>query len=147
MAFTFDLLTGLAAYLDTAGVGDWRPDGSAYAAGEVAIVIRGIPQQPDRLITLAPYPVDSTRFRGMADHTLAIQARIRGTTDPRVCDDLADDIFDQLDSLTGVTLGGVPIVQAWRQSYTSLGQDGNGRWEASHNYYFDVMRPTANKTD
>jgi hypothetical protein len=147
MGYTDDLLTGLAEHLATAGIGTWRADDTAYVAGETAIIIRGIPQTPDRLITLAPYPVDSSAFRGLADHQLAVQARVRGTQDPRVCDSIADAIYDLLDSVTRLTLGGIAVVQIWRQSYTSLGQDSNGRWEASHNYYLDTMRPTAHNTD
>lgn len=147
MGFTEDLLTGMAEHLDAAGVGTWRCDGSAYDPGEIGITIRGIPQTPDRLIVLAPYVVDSGAFRGLADHQVAVQIRIRGTTDPRTCDETADAVFDALDSLTGVTWQGIAVVQVWRQSYTSLGTDTTGRWEASHNYYCDTMRPTAHNTD
>lgn len=147
MSFTTNLLTGMAEHLAAAGAGVWRPDGSAYGPDEVAIVIRSIPQAPDRLITLAPYAVDGTGLRGLADHQAAVQVRIRGTTDPRTCDETADAVFDALDSLAGVTWQGIAVVQVWRQSYTSLGTDTTGRWEASHNYYLDVMRPTAHNTD
>ena len=146
MGWTSDLLTGLAVHLAAAGVGTWRPTG-AYTPGETGITIRGIPQTPDRLITLAPYPLDGGEHRGMADHDSALQIRVRGTQDPRVCEDLADAVFDLLDSCGRLTLGGIPVVDMWRQSYTSLGADGNGRWERSENYYLNAMRPTANKTD
>jgi hypothetical protein len=149
MGWTTDLLTGLAEHLAAAGVGTWRASG-AYTAAETGIVIRGIPQTPDRLITLAPYPLDGGGHRGMADHDTALQIRLRGTEDPRVCDDLADAVFTALDSIGSagpVDLGGVKVVDMWRQSYTSLGVDGNGRWERSENYYALAMRPTANKTD
>jgi hypothetical protein len=150
VGWTTDLLTGLAVHLAAAELGTWRPTG-AYTAAETGIVIRGIPQTPDRLITLAPYPLDGGEHRGMADHDSALQIRVRGTTDPRVCEDLADAIFDLLDS-TGsdrsqLDLGGIKVIDMWRQSYTSLGVDTNGRWERSENYYLAAMRPTANKTD
>lgn len=145
MGWTSDLLTGLAEHLDANSVGIWRPTG-AYGADETAIVIRAIPQEPDRLITLAPYPVGTT-LRGMQDHVSAIQIRVRGTTDPRVCEDLADEVFDLLDSCGRQTLNGIALVDMWRQSYTSLGQDANLRWEASHNYHVEAMRATANRTD
>src|SRR5690606_22439626 len=127
-------------HLDDAGVGVWRTSG-IYTAGETGIVIRAVPQTPDRVITLAAYPL-GTGIPGVADHQTAVQIRIRGTTDPRVCDDLADAVYEALDGLGNVTLDGVDVVQAWRQSYTSLGQDSNGRWERSENYYLDTMRPT-----
>jgi hypothetical protein len=144
--WTSRLLTGLAEHLAANGVGVWHPDGSAYAAGETGILLRAIPTTPDRIITLAAYPVGGGT-PGIADTTTGIQARFRGGTDPRDCDDLADAIHDLLDSATNLTLGGVRVVQLYRQSYASLGQDTNRRWEASHNYYVEAMRPTLNRTD
>lgn len=143
--FTSRLLVGLAEHLDAAGVGVWQPTG-AYQANDVGIFIRAIPQLPDRFISLAEYPLGSN-LRGMADHLTGVQARLRGTADPRVCDDLADAVYDALDSLTGARWGEIPIVQMWRQSYTPLGKDANGRWERSENYYVHAMRPTSNNTD
>lgn len=143
--WTTQLITGLAELLADASVGAWRPDGPAYTANEVGILMRSIPAQPDRVITLTPYPVASPV--GLADYVQGVQIRCRGTTDPRVCEDLDDQVFDLLDSAAGLTLGGVSVVQLYRQSYTSLGQDGNGRWESSSNYYVEAMRPTAHRTD
>ncbi|OKI47234.1 minor capsid protein [Micromonospora sp. CB01531] len=141
--WTSRLLTGLAEHIAAAGIAAWRPTGS-YQATEVGIIIRGIPPNPDRLITLAPYPVASTP--GEADVTQGVQIRLRGTQDPRVVEDLGDGLFDLLDSATGLTWSGIPIVQVYRQSYAALGADSNGRWEASHNYYFEAMRPTQHRT-
>ncbi|XTZ18190.1 minor capsid protein [Micromonospora echinospora] len=139
------LLTGLAEHLHAAGIGTWRTDGP-YAPEETGIVIRSVPQSPDRLLTLAAYPVGSTA-PGLADHQLAVQIRIRAGTDPAECDDLADEVYELLDGAYGLTWGGIPVVQVWRQSYTSLGDDSNGRWQRSENYYLDTMRPTARNTD
>lgn len=144
--WTSRLITGLAEYLAANGIGAWRPNGPAYNANETAIVDRDMPPQPDRVITLADYPVING-LTGMADHTTGVQIWVRGTTSRLVCRDIGDQVFDLLDSATRLTLGGIPIVQIYRQSYTSLGKDGNGRWEASHNYYVEAMRPTANRTD
>lgn len=143
--FTSRLLVGLAEHLHAAGVGTWRATG-AYQAAETGICIRAIPQNPERIITLAAYPL-GTALQGMADHLTGVQIRLRGTADPRVCDDLADAVFDELDGLAGARWEEIPIVQMWRQSYTSLGQDGNQRWERSENYYVHAMRPTSNNTD
>lgn len=140
--WTENLITGLAQHLAAAGIGVWRPAG-VYTVGETAILYRAVPQSPDRVVTLAPYPV-ATTYQGLADVTVGVQARIRGTTDPRDCDALGDALYELLDSATNLRLGGVAVVQIYRQSATSLGQDGNSRWEASHNYYVDAMRPTAN---
>ncbi|MDP9799346.1 hypothetical protein J2S43_007858 [Catenuloplanes nepalensis] len=143
--WTARLLTGLAEHLAAAGIGAWRPDGSPYRAAETAIVYRSIPPAPDRLITLAPYPV--TGQPGLADVVQAVQIRLRGTADPRACDDLADAIYNLLDGASGLRWGGIAVVQVYRQSHTSLGQDGTGRWERSENYYVAAMRPTSNNTD
>lgn len=142
--WTSRLLTGLAEHLQAAGIGVWRASG-VYQASEVGIVIRGIPTSPDRIITLAPYVVAGPA--GLADVTQGVQIRVRGTKDPRVAEDLADSIFDALDSAHGLTWSGVPIVQVYRQSYAALGADANGRWETSSNYYVEAMRPTSNRTD
>lgn len=144
--FTSRLLAGLAEHYAANSVGTWRDTG-IYTSGETGIVIRAVPQAPDRIITLAAYPVDAG-YVGMSDQTIGVQHRLRGTTDPRDCDDLADAIFDLMDSRGHLELStGVHIVQAIRRSYTSLGQDANKRWERSENYYIDVMRPTAHRTD
>ncbi|MGW4467470.1 minor capsid protein [Micromonospora sp. NPDC004704] len=140
------LLTGLAERLDAAGVGVWRPDGTPYAADEIAIVLRDVPTQPDRVITLTTYPLAGD-LQGMADHLTGVQIRVRGTEDTRVCDDLADDVFTELDSAARFEVGGIPVKQMWRQSYTSLGKDTNRRWERSENYYVEAMRPTQHRTD
>ncbi|MEV6800515.1 minor capsid protein [Micromonospora rifamycinica] len=141
--WTSRLLVGLAQHIAAAGIATWRPTGG-YQASEIGIVIRGIPSSPDRLVTLAPYPVASTP--GLADITQGVQIRLRGTTDPRVVEDLADALFDLLDSAGRLTLGGIAVVDIYRQSYAALGVDGNGRWEMSHNYYIEAMRPTNTRT-
>jgi Bacteriophage minor capsid protein len=143
--WTTNLLTGLAEHLQANGIGTWRTNG-VYTPNETGILIRAIPQSPDKIITIAAYPVDHG-YEGVADITTGVQLRLRGTTDPRVCDDLADAIHDLLDSATNLTLGGVRVVQALRRSYSSLGQDANQRWERSENYYLDAMRPTQNRRD
>lgn len=144
--WTSQLLTGLAELLDTGGAGTWRPSG-AYTDDETAIVIRAVPQQPDRLITLAAYPLGDD-LPGMADHTVGVQVRCRGLPDdPRSCEDLADAVYELLDSLGRRTVGTVPVVDVVRRSYTALGQDTNRRWESSSNYYVEAMRPTTNRTD
>lgn len=140
--WTSRLITGLAEHLHAAGVGVWRPTGS-YQASETAIVIRDIPTTPDRLITLAAYVVGGGH--GNASTTQGVQVRLRAGRDPREVDDLADAIFDLLDSAGPMTLGGVGVSQIYRQSYSSLGKDGNGRWERSENYYLDAERPTVHR--
>jgi hypothetical protein len=143
--FTSRLLAGMAQHLEDAGIGSWSPAG-VYAASDTGITIRAIPDHPDRLITLASYPL-GTNLPGMADHLTAVQIRLRAGPDPRECDDLADAIFDLLDGTSGLIWGGIPVKDVGRRSYTSMGQDGSRRWERSENYIVDAMRPTSNNTD
>lgn len=144
--WTSRLIGGLAELLDTANIGVWRPDGPAYAADEVGILDRVIPSTPDRVITLAVYPVGAGVL-GLADVTVGLQARIRGTTDPRVCGDIADAVYDLWHGASNLTVGGISVVQIYRPSYSPLTQDANQRWETSHNYYVEAMRPTSNNPD
>lgn len=144
------LITGLAEHLADHGLGVWRPDGTAYQPDEVAISDRGIIPQPDRLIVLTDYIVPG-QPDGLADMLIGVQIRLRGTTDPRVVRDLGSEIYDLLDS-SGRQVWGQPgrevhVTDVWRQSYTQLGADQRGRWEASHNYYVTAMRPTAYRNE
>jgi hypothetical protein len=143
--FTSRLLAGMAQHLQTAGLGTWSPSG-VYTVGQTGITIRAVPDSPDRLITLAAYPL-GTNLPGMADHLLGVQVRLRAGPDPRDCDDLADAVFDLLDGVSGLVWGGIPVKSISRRSYTSMGQDGSRRWERSENYEIDAMRPTSNNTD
>ena len=145
VGFTRNLLTGMAEQLQTAGVGVWNPAG-VYALSDTGIMIRANPDKPDRMIALASYVVDD--IRGMADITIGVQIKVRGLPrDPFDCDDLADGVYDALHALSGVTWQGVPIVDCYRVSHTSLGSDGKDRWLRSENYYVDAMRPNGNNTD
>jgi hypothetical protein len=145
MGWTTDLLTGVAEHLAAHDIGVWRPTGGTYQPSETAIVIRAIPPAPDRLITIAPYVAVSDV--GLSGFTQGIQFRFRATQDPRDCDDLADDVFDLLDSAEHLLLGGIHVNQLYRQNSTSLGQDGSKRWEASHNYYAEAERPTVHRSN
>lgn len=141
MGWTSDFLTGLAQYLADSQVGVWRPTGPPYGPAETGIVIAAMPPAPDRVVCLTDYPVED--HISEADVTVGVQIRTRGTTDPRDVADLADAIYDLLHGATGMVLGGVSVVQVYRQSYTRLGRDEADRFERSDNYYVDAMRPTA----
>lgn len=138
------LIAGLGQHLDDNGIGVWR-DSGLYTADEVGITDRAIPATPDQIITLALYPV--TDVPGLADTTVGLQVRVRGTEDPRTAADLGDAIYELWHGATHLYLGEIRIVQIHRQSHAPLGADGNRRWEFAHNYYVDAMRPTTNNTD
>lgn len=137
------LMLGVAAHLDARGVGVWREAGG-YTSGETPIVLRAFPSAPDRGIALATYAIDDDPT--LSDSVTGLQVRTRGTKDPRVVDDIADAVFDELQNLRDVTLGTVRIVQIRRTSSAPLGADGNGRWERVDNYRVDHHRPSPHRT-
>jgi hypothetical protein len=144
MTFTSELLVGLAGHLEVNGVGTYRGDGSAYLAGETAIVFAELPQTPDRAIALSTYPV--TDDPSLSDSVVGVQIRCRGLADPNDVNGLADGVFDLLHGATAFTVGTVRVVEAFRNSGVPLGQDQNRRWETSENYYLTVHRPSTNRT-
>jgi len=146
--FVTNLLTGLAVYLAAApSIGaTWSPTG-AYTSGQTAIMLGLIPPNPDRCITLTAYPVDDSL--DLSDSTISVQIRTRWAgQDPRPVSDLDDAIWTLLHGKPGfLTLStGVVVCKIKRNSSASLGQDLNGRWMNSTNYYCDVWRPSTNRT-
>jgi hypothetical protein len=146
--FTVNLLTGIAVALQTASLGTWNTSG-VYTTTQTGIVLGNIPQGPDRIITLTTYGVSDDP--SLSDSVIGLQVRARwGGADPRLVNDLDDLIFAFLHGKTAWTVGAgataVTIVQCLSQSVTSLGQDANGRWSISHNYYLNCWRPSTNRT-
>lgn len=138
-----DLLVGFADILDVAGVADWRSSG-AYQAGETAVLMGAMADTPDRVVVLAAYPV--TDDPTLSDSVIGVQIRTRaGGSSPDGVQDLDSTIFGLLHGMPAQTINGVHIVQCFRQSGASLGQD-HGRWTRTANYYVDVHRPSANRT-
>lgn len=144
--FTVSLVTGLAELLDAAGAGTWSPD-AASSAQPLIVIGPNMPQTPDQIVCLTAYPVLDDE-PGLTEVTLAVQVRCRGTVlDPRTAEDMADAVYDVLHGRTGLTLGGVPVAQIWRQSSAPLGPDTNHRAERSDNYYVQANRATAYNLD
>lgn len=142
--WTTNLLTGLAEYLAAAGIGVWRPpeQSEPYGPDDVAIVLGAMPAEPERAIVLAAYPV--SEGLALANVRVGVQVRTRAGNDPRDVQDLDDAVWEQLHGATGLVLGGVDVVQVFRQSSATLGhaRDQTARWERVSNYYMDAMRPT-----
>lgn len=143
--FQSDLAVGFAQLLAAKNVGTWNAAG-AYTATQTGIVLRGLPQSPDRVIVLAPYPVADDLVHG--DDVTGLQVTTRwGGGDPRPGDDLADQVFDALQALPRTTLStGIVVEQCFRRSGTSLGQDGNSRWRTVQNFYVTCHRPTTHRS-
>ncbi len=145
MGFTTDLLAGLAQVLENAGVGAWRPDGTAHTAAETPIVIASVPTAPDRVVVLTSYHVEADAVGN--EDVIGVQARTRGTSDPRVVEDLDDAVFSAWQGLHSRTLtGGVRVTLVDFNSGAYLGVDSNGRHERSANYYVTAVRPSPNRT-
>ncbi|MGH3586691.1 MAG: minor capsid protein [Pseudonocardia sp.] len=132
MRFTRQLVDGLAALLQEAGLGTYRPSGPAYGAGDTAIVAGVMPEAPDRVLLLTPYSVEDT---DLPDGITGMQVRMRAGRDPRDVGDLADDVRDLLHNRRHYQLGGVHVALSWRESQAPLGQDRHGRHELTSNYY------------
>ncbi|MDQ1738104.1 MAG: hypothetical protein QOH56_4355 [Pseudonocardiales bacterium] len=139
-----EFVTGIAELIAGANIGIWTPTG-VYTPGQIAITIRATPESPDDLIVLTPYPVFD--HPELNDSTIGLQIRTRGGKDPRTVDGRDDAIFDLLEGLRDVTVGGTPVVLISRQSSLPLPQDANQRWERSSNYYAQVAWPTRHRTD
>jgi hypothetical protein len=144
MGFQTDLVTGFAQLLAAQGVGTWRAN-DAYAAGETGILLRTIPQAPDRVISLAAYGVEDDPTLG--DDTVGLQVTTRwGGGDPRPNDDLVDQVFHELQNLPRTTLAtDVVVTKCYRRSWSSLGQDSNTRWRTSQNFYVTAHRPSQHR--
>lgn len=142
MAFTTDLLTGVAQHLAASGVAVWKPSGT-YTSVEVGIVL-GVPtQSPPSLVALAIYR--NTDHPALSDSVVGLQVRVRGSdADPRKADDLADAVFNALQGLRA-TVNGIRISYAKRDSTFPLGIDGSGRQERTDNYSLTVHRPSTHR--
>ncbi|WP_309029141.1 minor capsid protein [Streptomyces alfalfae] len=138
MGYTGDLLGGVAALMQSAGLAVFRPSGT-YTPTELGITFGALPSTPNRAIAITAYPVEDTSF---SDAVTALQIRIRGERDPRPVDDLADDLFDLLHGREQEWIGGVYVALIWRQSQAPLGPDEAGRMELAANYYARTTRPS-----
>ena len=136
-----DLLTGLAGILNTAGAGTYRGDGSAYLATETAITFGDMPDQPNRCITLATYPLTDAPKEALSQ--VGVQVRSRGLPgDFLDASDLNDAVFNALQGLQERTFGTCYLIQLLRKSSIPMGMDASKRWETSSNFYADINPPT-----
>ncbi|MET7933493.1 minor capsid protein [Streptomyces sp. NPDC005322] len=138
MSWTTDLLDGLARLIAGAGVGIYRETG-VYTTGEVGITITAVPDTPDQIIAITPYPVDDTS--GTTDVLLGVQLRFRAGPDPRGAIAREDDVFELLHGREHTEIGGVHVGLVWRQSSAWIGRDARGRNELTANYYMRAIRP------
>ncbi|MFD0886770.1 minor capsid protein [Streptosporangium algeriense] len=143
MSWTTTILTAIAEQLHAAGAGVWRPDGPPYSAAETAIVFGRLPTEPDRAIALVCYGVDQDADDPVnTDSTIGVQLRVRGTTDPREVDRIADAAFGALQGWAAPAAG---ILLMTRRIQAPMGTDGNGRWERADSYRLLTHHPTTHR--
>lgn len=136
-----DLLLGIAALLDGQGVGTYRGDGSAYAAGETAIVFGELPTSPDRAVGLALYNGGADDVAQNVSHP-RLQLMFRGVRgNPLDAGDLATAAFLVLHAAEHRDYGTAHLIQALRVTTVPLGVDENRRHQRADNYQLDVNTP------
>jgi len=140
-----DLLDGIAQLIATAGIATYSTTGT-YTSGQTGIFFKIVNSTPDRIVTLTAYQISDDPSVPLSK--LGVQVRCRGLQDPRDVDELGDSIFTILHGLTNVMFGSVHVIQCFRQSSITLGQDDLKRWDRADSYYLDVdvpatvLRPT-----
>ena len=141
--FDVEFKAGFGKLLAEAELGKW---GGPFTTGDTGIVDGGLPSSPENAIALASYSISDDPT--LSDSVIGLQATVRAKgQDPRPTERLTAKLYDQLHGLTDVLLpGGVYVVQCYRQSWTSLGQDENSRWREVSNFYVTVHRPSKNRT-
>jgi hypothetical protein len=143
VAWTNDLLTGIAQHLENQSLGNWDPNG---VSAEVAIVIGPMPPTPNRVIAIEDYTPNGKNQA--TDVTRLIQVRCRGAANnPASVRDLRDAVEDALDGLAWVDLGGVAVQQIFLGPRALLGVDGNNRTETTSNFTIQARRTTGLRTE
>lgn len=113
------------------------------------VFLGSMPPSPDEAIEIhvTGGPEASTKD-GYAMPTA--QVVVRGTTDPRTGEDLADAVYDELHGLRYVTLpGGTFVVSSTgiQSGPVSLGEDEKGRHRYSLNFRLHVRRQTTHSIE
>ncbi|MGV8972912.1 MAG: phage tail terminator protein [Rhodoglobus sp.] len=133
---TSTVTTTVCALLDTANVGEWRPSGPAYSAGEVGIFYGPILAAPDRAMGVTTYLQTDDPETCLA--VRMVQVRYRGAKGiPNGADILADAGFAALHMLHHTS----GIARITRSSTAPFGADGNGRQERVDNYRVIIDNP------
>lgn len=110
---------------------EWHPDGTPYPKDVVGLSYGAIGPEPARAVGATVYGGTDDNLDHL--HWRRLQLRIRGAVRRRdgadVLADLALLVLPSLSLIAGSGISGVS-----RQSFSSLGADGNGRQERTDNY-------------
>lgn len=132
-----ELVTDLAAYLATQGVGEWSTDGT-YTRPRMPIYVGILPDEASTGIGLQVYADD--RARDDVSPDIRVQVRIRGDRDPRpagIGPATADRIFTLLHDRSGFTLdNGTRVLLSRRHLRAPEERDDTGRWTRADSYTF-----------
>lgn len=130
---TRSLLTHIAGILSDNGAGVYKPT-TGYETSDTAILMKTMPDKPDRCITLNWVPADTNP--AIPHMTGILQVACRGNPDrPLDSDDLADTCDTWLDGLTQSDCGDGTVVNLCNHRNTvNMGQDDLKRWVTAVQY-------------
>lgn len=121
----------------------WAPDDDTVVPpSAMGIVLDQYPDERDSL-TLTLYPVSDDPT--LSDSIVGLQITARAMDRSRVRAALGG-AFTVLQGRERSTLGGVTVVQCFRQSGADMGGDGNERRARADNYYLTVHWPSEHRT-
>lgn len=136
-----DLLRGIAQHLETSAVGTYRSDGTAYTAGETAIVFGDLPTSPDRCVALNLYSAGDHGTQNLSATRLNV--KVRGLPNQALdVGDLGTAVFEALQGLTNATFAAAHLLQLGRVSSLPFEIDASRRHVRSDNYAADVNTPS-----
>ncbi|SOD72721.1 hypothetical protein SAMN05892883_2071 [Jatrophihabitans sp. GAS493] len=139
MSHTLDLVSGMAQAIHDAGIGTYRADQADYLDGEIGCHFHRMPPL-GAAIVFTPYTPGGDSL-AQATGIIAVQIKVRGNTDPFYLVALVDEIYQLFQGLTNVVYGSIIVTQMTNRSSVPLGQDSDGRWSHSLNFYCDVVTP------
>ncbi|MEU4947728.1 minor capsid protein [Streptomyces lavendulae] len=136
-----DLLDGLARRLAARGLVSYDPTGRTGS-----LYIESLPSTPDECVVLGVYDDGSVQDSRIGYDTVAVQVRVRGTTDPRVSRARAHAIRSELHGLGPVVLpDGTDLLLSVARNVAGLGTDENRRHEHVFNALMQVRSVTAHR--
>lgn len=137
------IATGIAQYLHNRGVVTFDETGMS---GNTFIAV--MPSQPDVAVVLTRYAGEAGEVKYGYDSP-GLQVRVRSIPyDPRPGEALAQQIYDELQDLHGVTLpNGIRLLRCscLGSGPHPMGADSNGRMEYVLNFRTHYRRVTANR--
>ena len=111
------------------------------------VFISTMPSSPDTVVMVSEYGGIVDDKNPFSD--INVQARVRGTKDPRVSYNIAKEIFDELQGLTNTTLisSGSSVIKVVAQNTPiDIGRDDNGRHEWTVNFNIEVRDIGTNRS-